>query len=470
MPRFLFLNGIAASGIGNELYSLGRHGEANQVLDGAIATARAASQIDTHGAAEALFTRGWRLHYDGRPDEGMPYLKEALASFKSALGESHSRVSAGRFVVAAATQKLGQLKEAEALFEEGLRDCVRFHGTNHSMVAIFLKGHAQLLIQEKRFVEAMQKLESSVAILRQTLGPENQYTLEAEGYIADALEKGGDVDGAVVRNLDLHQRWAQHLPYDQARTRVRNLATFFARHKYYEEAKAAFEDLRKALIDIPPEKPDDFELLLRSTAALEGWSAAADLCRRNFDQFPDSLWVWLRKAWIFRYVGDEEKHQEIARRVLGLPTTLANKNEEYIPIDIVGLGSFDFSSIQRAEIQKRSEALESTLPNRPRNIQQWSYRAIAQFQLRTRQFQRCLANLEKSISAQSDPDAYTLFLKAICLKHINRKVEAQAALQEGDALVSARGISPESEKFLFPVDLFQLLVAQREARAELERE
>ena len=110
------------------------------------------------------------------------------------------------------------------------------------MVAVFLKGYALLLLQEGRFDEAIAKLEPAVSINRQILGPDNMYTLESEGYIADALEKKGDVDGAVARNLDLHRRWAQHLPYDKARDRVRNIAYFFVRHQRYPEASKKMID------------------------------------------------------------------------------------------------------------------------------------------------------------------------------------------------------------------------------------
>ena len=36
-------------------------------------------------------------------------------------------------------------------------------------------------------------------------------------------------------------------------------------------------------------------------AATKGWPAAAQICRAHFHRFGDSLWIWLNKAWIFRF-------------------------------------------------------------------------------------------------------------------------------------------------------------------------
>ncbi|HRI13819.1 MAG TPA: tetratricopeptide repeat protein [Verrucomicrobiota bacterium] len=462
----------SASEAGYNLYNLGRHQEGDRVLDEAIAEARAASQIATHGAADALSNRGWKLAFDGRPAEAMPFLREALTSFVRALGDDHSRTSAARSMVAAVTGQLGDCEEARRLYEAGLNDCLRFHGADHIMTASFLKGYALFLIQEGRYEEAIEKLTSAIAIWKQAPahGPDNLYTLESEGYLAAALEKKGEVEEAIRRNRDLHRRYAPHLRNYRSFRKVRELAAFFVRHRLYADATAAYADLKQALTEIPPQRASEFELLLQSTAATGGWEAAGDLCRAQLNAFPDSLSTWLQKAQVFQYLEDEENYGETVKRVLALPATLVSTNEQHLPIEIAGLGPVKLSPGQRAELDARIQSLEAELPNGNPSQRQWGYRALVQFYLCTGELERALANLERAESDPASPDASTLYLKAICLKRLQQDEKARAALEEADSLAAAQiALEPGFENFVSPGQLYQLVACRREAQAEIER-
>lgn len=459
----------ALSKLGNGLYGLGRHREADEVLDETIAIARRASKMLTEGAGEALFARGWRLTYEGLPQAGRPYLKEALEIFGQIYGESDPRTGTKWYMMAVVTQDLGQFKEAEDLFQSGIRQYTLSLGTNDWIVGIFHKGYGLLLTRLGRFPEAISNFETALEIQRRSVGPDNQHTLEVETFLSDALALQGGTNEAIRRNIELRRRWAQHLPLDHPRRMIRNLGGFFVRHREFDEAKAAFADVRQALIDVPPQRPDEFETLLRATAVVDGWAVAAEVCESNFDQFPDSLSTWLRKAWVYRYVGKEEKYREVVNRVLLLSVSTANTNEQHIPIEIAGLGPAELLPAQKADIEERIEALNAALPARAEDLRRRGYRAIGQFHLRTGEFQRALKSLEQAASSQTAPDAYPLYLKAACLKRLNRGEEAIAALREADSLIAAQFPSePEFDRFLEPGQLYQWRVMRREAQAEID--
>jgi len=459
---------FAASAVGYCLYELGRHREADQLLDDTIAKARAASHLRSPGAAEVLFVRGWRLTFEGQPEAGLPHLTEALDIFRQTLGENHARTSAGRFMQAVVTQDLGDTNKAEALFKEGIQQYSRSLGTNDPMVAVFLKGYGLLLIRMGRANEAITNLEAAIAIQQRALGPDSHPTLESETYLADALALAGNTNGAIARNVTLHQRWAQYLPQDYARRKVRDLGHFFVRYGRYDQARVAFDNLRRALIDVPPQRPDEWEALVRATAAVAGWSAAADLCRTEFDAFPASYASWLQKAWIFRYTGRDAEFRHVVSRVLTLSSTSTTTNEQHVPIEIVGLAPNEWTPAEKAVIEAHIQALEAGLSARTPELRLRAHRAIAQYRLRNGELQQSLDSLKRAADALPGLDAFTLYLKAICLNRMNQLPEARASLGQADRLTEAQTpASPEAENFLHPSQLYQGILLRREAHAEI---
>jgi hypothetical protein len=122
-------------------------------------------------------------------------------------------------------------------------------------------------------------------------------------------------------------------------------------------AKAAYESLRTVFEAKPPANAAEFETYIQATAATQGWPAVAELCRTQVDRFPDSLWIWLNKAWVFRYVGDEESWGRVVESVLALPPALISTNDQHVPIEIAALGSLPFSADQVRQLDAMINAL-----------------------------------------------------------------------------------------------------------------
>lgn len=200
-----------------------------------------------------------------------------------------------------------------------------------------------------------------------------------------------------------------------------------------------------------------------------GWPAAADVCQANFERFPESLWIWLNKAWIFRYAGRDEQYRQVVSRVLTLAPSITSTNDQHVPVEIAALGPFEFSAEQVNQLDALMKSLQVALPGRGINQQVWGYRAIGQMQLQLGRFPECLNALEKSAAKQTGLDPYNLFIKAICLHRLNRHAEARAAFEEGEKIMKPLLAEPqsESEGFLSAGQLYQQALMCRETRAAL---
>ena len=458
---------VAAAAVAFDWHSLGRDREAFPLLDENIAAARAAAPELSYGAAEVLCVRAYNFIRLQRLEEAIPDLREAREILERSGAQGSTKLTEVLFYLADIPRKQGQFSEAESLHEEVLSRSRRVHGTNHPWVGIVLKSQGLLLNVQKRWGEAEIKLLEASSVLGGSLGPDSELTLESEGFLARALEGQGRVEEAAARFSSLHKRWQRYLPQDNARYKVHSIAEFSVRQRRYEQARSAFADLEQAFVAIPPEYPTQFEVFLRATAATRGWPAAAEVCRKHFDDFPDSLMTWLRKAWIFRHVGDEESYQRVVVKVLALPPSTTTTNDQHMPIEIAALGSFPFAVEQVKQLDSMMNALETALPTYPTNQQIWGYRAMAQMQLRLGRFDKCLVELDRSKAKLTDPDPYALFIKAQCLYRFGRVEEARVALEEAETASKAQlpELLGQSENFLTLEQLYQHLVMRRETRA-----
>jgi tetratricopeptide (TPR) repeat protein len=330
---------------------------------------------------------------------------------------------------------------------------------------------ARLLLDLNNWQEAMPLAQRVVAFRRQTVGEDHYFTLDARYTSGRAYEQKGDMEAAANTYAAVYPHFAKYFVLDTARDVSKSMAVFFVRQQRYSDARGVFEGFRNWFEANPPQNSADFESFITASAAVGGWPAAAEVCRTNFDRFSDLLWLWLNKAWIFRYVGDESRYRQVVARVLALAPNVASTNDQHVPVEIAGLGPFPFSPEQIKQLKGRVESLEVVLPSRATNVQAWGYRAIGQLQLRLGQLQESLAALEKADLKQAAPEPYNLFIKAICLHRLGRAGEARAAFDQAETMM--KPLLTESpnptEPFLPAWQIYQQLFMHREARAELVR-
>ncbi len=421
------------------------------------------------GAAVGLLARATLRRAQDRPAEGLPDLERAIPVFVRAYGPTEHRVINIFHLRALMTHEAGRTQEAERLWSDAAQHFERLLWPDHPGVARFLMGYAYTLRETQRAEQAIPILERATSIMRRSLPEGHRGLLDAEDVLARSHELTGNVAAAFKLYSRTYPHWIRLLPTGESVSHCQTIADFFVRHQHPEDAKRIYEALRASWEIHPQENPQQFESFITATAAARGWSAAAEVCRANLDAFPDSPWIWLNKAWIFRHVGDEENYRKVVERVLTLPATATGTNDQHVPIETVALGTYPFTTEQTRQLDALLTALEAALPGRGTDLQVYGYRAIGHLQLRLGRLPECLAALEKSAAAQPAPDPFNLFIKAICLHRLGRDDDARAAFKQAEGIIKPQRDHPlnPTEEFMPPWQIFQHILMRRETRATL---
>ena len=460
-----------AAGLAEAYIGCGRRAEAEKLLAEAVAVARSSPHTLTKGAGWVLRQQGYLLFRDGRAAEAVPYLKEAVAILKRTLDANDPRLRSGIGIglLAHATCAAGQWKEAQTLISEALQQCERDHGAESPLAALLQRSQACFFLQRGKWQDALPLLERSLPIHRRVLGTNSQHTLEAEFYLGWAWEQKGDAEEAAKLYAGLLPRWAKYFPFDLARSHCCRIAQFFMRHQRFDEAKAAYARLTESFDLNPPEWSWEFDNLIEATAATKGWPAVAEILRRNFDRSSDSLSLWLNKACVFRYVGDEDRYRQVVTNVLALAPTAKSLDDQRLIVEIAGLGPFEPAAERVKQLDLLMEALHFASRRGTTNQQVWSSRAIACLQLRLGRLRECLTSLENSAAQETRSErGLSLMTKALCLHRSGNAGAARAAFDESEAIIMPMLPEPlsQNEGFL-PAYQLNYLALRREAQALL---
>ena len=458
----------ALSGMAQANLSFGRRREMEPLLTNALAVIRSVPHEWSSGEGEILYTYAMCLNRD-KPAEALPLFQEAMSVLARTMDRKNFKFQNKLHTQAYLLTNAERWNEAEALFAEGIPESVRDHGAESVLTAQFRKIQANYFMQRGRWAEARTNLEQIVPIYHRALGTNHGNGLDAEGLLARVYEHEGRIDEAAKIYGSLYPRWAKLLPYGAARDHCDTIASFFVKQRTYHDAKAAFEALRVSWENNPPENIEEMENFIKATAATKGWLAAAALWKRNLDAFPDSLVLWLKKAWIFRYVGDEESYRAVVKRVLSMPASLASANVQHVPIEIAALGEFPFTPEETGLLDAMMAELQRALPGRATDQKIWGYRSIGHLQLQLGRLDQCLASLEKSASHANVADPSQRFIKAICLHRMGRADEARMAFAQAEGMIKEKFDDPVDamEEFLPAWQVYQCRLMHREAQALL---
>jgi tetratricopeptide (TPR) repeat protein len=458
--------------LANARYQLGQREEGIRLFTDTMNAIRALDPPETNGLL--AWVGGWyagMLIEEGRTGEALVYAKEALASARR-INPNSLNAMVRMAGLASSLEADGQLKESERIWRETLELCLQnpTFGPSHEQTLNKQFGLGRVLVRQRRTDEALSGLSPMIATYHRHHGSNYHIALRAEAWLALALDQKGDTAAVARLYTDMYPRLMKTIHNKDARYSFEEMANFFVREHNYAQAKLAYDALRQIYETVSSKKGAELEWFVKATAATKGWSAAADMCRKNFDIFPDSLWIWLNKAWIYRYAGDEESYQRVVRKVLAVSPSIVTTNDQHCPIETAALGSFPFSAEHIGQLDAMMNALEVALPGRSTNQQEWGCRAIAHLQLRLGRLEQCLAALEKLAKQQISPASYDLFIKAICLHRLGRTDEARTAFEKAEAGMDSRLLSEsfgEIEGFLPAWQIYQQVLMHREAKALL---
>jgi tetratricopeptide (TPR) repeat protein len=405
------------------------------------------------------------------PAEALPYLHEAMAAGKQFLDPKDSRLQHKKWLLAYLTTQAGKWEEAKTLWAEAAGQCERDLGADNPMTAQFLKGQAHLFLRLDRADDARQILERAVPIYHRALPTNHNNGLDAEGLLAQAYEKLDRLDDSAKLYDSLSVRWEEHLPSISARDKYDDIVSFFIRHRRYEQAKAAYRILNRSFEKNPPARSEDFETMIAAAAAIKGWCAASEVCRKYGDQFSDDSASWPSRASIALYCGDASFYRQLVTNSLAVAGGRTNTIELRRIGELVSLGPVKL----RAELSQNYDSLlrsiERALATAPPNEDLW-HRTIAAMQFRRGHFEESLSHLEMALKVQK-PDldrARLLLLKAMALQALSRTGEALIAFNEARALMEGKLSDRliEREGFLNH-DERSYLVLQREAQELIAR-
>lgn len=444
-------------------YHSGQRTQAFQVLDKTVQNLKKSSNGLSLAGAAVAGTYGILLAWDGRASNALPYLTEALQANEKA-DPGGKAVKAWKMKLAEATEWSGNLDRAEELWRDLYRESVATLPKDDPFTIQPLKAYARVLGSKKKWTAALPLLEEVVGISKAKMGNTNYSTLDAEFLLAQAYAENGQEEAATRLYLELYPQLSKHFQYDPAIRYSAYIANFLVRQKMYSRAAEVQRALCEHFEANPPQTAENFERFLIALGATKGWRVAGEICRKSFDRFQNSLQCWATKAWIFRFLGDEENYRRVVLAVLDIPTGETPIKEHYLPIEIAALGSVLFSPAQIAHLDSRIDALRGALPELGENLSESAYRAIALMQLRLGRTPQCLEALSKIPEKAEEPDPFTLFIKAAAL-HSAKSPEAASLFHRTAGLIEPPETLAHSLPFVAPAQLFRRLVMHRETTA-----
>lgn len=337
------------------------------------------------------------------------------------------------------------------------------------MTAQFLKGQAHLFLRLNRVKDARRVLERIVPIYHRTLGTNHNNGLDAEGLLAEAYEKLGQLEESGRLYASLYPRWKNYFPHTAARDKCEDIASFFVRHRRYDEAKVVFQGMNDSFDKNPPVSYAEFEMMITAAAGARGWCAAGEVYRKYGDQFPSDPTKWLSRGSAALYCGDASAYHQVVTNALAWAGGRTNQIGQRRIAELVSLGPVTLSAEQSQQCDSLMQSLQRALATVSTNQHRW-HRTIATMQLRRGQSPESLANLEIALNLQmADPErARLLVLKAMDLHALARSKEARTAFDEAESLMKALLLDdwPEREPFLNHDERIYL-VFRREAQALL---
>jgi eukaryotic-like serine/threonine-protein kinase len=446
-----------------------RRSEALTLARDTVAAVRRSPSPWSLGSAWALGGLAYILNGQGHPAEALPHAHEAIEILNKIGHGADLSASENMWTVAHATEQLGRLDEAARLYDEGLAFCQRTQSTNHPMTAAFLRGQAILWQKRGQPEKAVPLLEQALSLQRSTLPPDHLWIAVAEYLLAQSFEQLKRPEEAAARFAETVPKLVKHLPLNPARSFPLEILRFLIRNNYYDRAETAYQQIKSALQGYSPREPWTFDLLTRITAELKGWPAVAELYRESMDQYADSKWVWLNKAWVFRYVRDEVSYQSVVANVLAMEPRFTSLEDRRLMIEVASLGPVSLSAEQLRQLEALMQGLQLDLPKGTADQQAWGYRSIGQLQFQLGHPREGLEALEKSAPNQAGVDPYGLLIKSACLHRLGQNEEAQAVFKAADSAINRLLPGPlaESEPFLLPHQLYQQVLMRREVGALL---
>jgi tetratricopeptide (TPR) repeat protein len=176
---------------GRNAYTLGRYGDAEPILEHALAIRKRALGPEHPDVAKSLNNLALLYEVQGLYAKAEPLLEQSLAILKKALGPEHPDVATSLNNLAELYRAQGLYAKAEPLYRESLAIRKKVLGPAHRDVAQSLNNLALLYHAEGLYTKAEPLLEQSLAILKKALGPEHPDVATSLNNLAELYRAQG---------------------------------------------------------------------------------------------------------------------------------------------------------------------------------------------------------------------------------------------------------------------------------------
>lgn len=227
-----------------ELYRAGRYPEAESRLQEALAIWR--TELGDRHPTVSNGLSGLALLYrvQGRHDEAEPLYQEVLAIDRENLGETHPDVAQNLRNLADLYYFQGRYGEAEPLYEEALSIRRRLNGDRHPDVAISLHDLARVSRVLGRYDEAERLMQEALSIYREQFDRLHPNIANGLNDLASVYVDQGryhEAESLLQQSLALKREALgnRHLSVSNG---ANNLAVLYGHRGRYDEAKQLYEE------------------------------------------------------------------------------------------------------------------------------------------------------------------------------------------------------------------------------------
>jgi tetratricopeptide (TPR) repeat protein len=134
----------------------------------------------------------------GNVESALTLLQSASAETIKNLGWSNQLTVQCHLGIAISFARLGRPNECHAAYEVLIEQLIANLGANHPSAVMAKRLFATTLAQDKRYAKAIECMQSVVAVLRETVGPNNAETMQAIQDLAGLLRSSGHYSEAAA--------------------------------------------------------------------------------------------------------------------------------------------------------------------------------------------------------------------------------------------------------------------------------
>jgi len=242
--------------LGQFLFDVGRHAEAEPLFLEALATRRDQLEAPHPDIERAMSSLGWSTMYLGDYVASLEWFEASLAMKRERLGERHPDLLEALSLVAESHKGLGGIHEAFDVASERISIADEHFGPNSVPAATARVSLSHVMSAQRDYPAAVDILERTLPILRAHLGDAHPDVQEASMAHVAALANAGRLEeaGPLLREWVDRARAANE-PYGLA-IALKNLGAHYLLDGRAADAVALFEEalaIRRARL--PPDHP-----------------------------------------------------------------------------------------------------------------------------------------------------------------------------------------------------------------------